>query len=54
MKLSSAPLEPNEFTTFLGAHLHASRFGGCVEQVGYWRWAVKPTEQALSWPKVPA
>lgn len=41
-KLSSAPVEPNEFTTFLGACLHASRTGCNVKQVGYWRWVVVP------------
>lgn len=54
MKLSSAPLAPNEFTTFLGACFYASRNGGRVEQVGYWRWAVVAREPALQWPRLEA
>jgi hypothetical protein len=41
MKLSSEPLAPNEFTTFLGAHMHALRVGGRVVPMGYWCWAVQ-------------
>jgi hypothetical protein len=53
MKLASSPREPVEFTTFLGAHLHAQRCGGIVVRVGYWRWAVQPATHTLNWPCLP-